>query len=125
MDLKVYDFNTGRISFSKSPRVVDGIEQLTQYIAKLLIQEPGSNIYCPDGGEGVFSSGVDIFLMSNLISENVISYISSQDEKYQNLDDTVKMGTMTNISFTPTETGSKIDIEVYSLKQIMEGENGS
>lgn len=117
MDLRVYDFSSGAVKFSKTPAYINKEEQLAQYIAKLLIQAPRSNIYCPEGGEGIFHMDADLFIASKMIVQHLSQYIYEQDEEASQLDPSVKLGSLDNIHVDYKNGTRRINIVVYNAEQ--------
>lgn len=117
MDLKVYDFNTGSISFSKHPSSVKGAEEIAQYIAKLLLQLPGSNPNSPDGGVGIFKGANDFFVMADAAIEDLMKYIYEQQTLYPDISDDMKLGNIDIADITYENGIKKINLDILTETQ--------
>lgn len=117
MDLRVYDFSTGTVKFNRTPAYINKEEQLAQYIAKLLIQAPESNIYSPEGGEGIFNMEADLFIASKMIAQHMAEYIYEQDEGSPQLSDAVKLGKLDDIHVDYKNGMRRINIVIYNTEQ--------
>ena len=117
MDLKVFDFATNKVSFSRTPSLVNGAEQLAQYVAKLLIQRPGTNLGSPEGGAGIFASDVDFFVVANAAIEDVANYIHEQQSLYPGLEETVQLSDLANMDIDYTGGMRKINIDIITMAE--------
>ena len=118
MDLRIYDYENNMVTFSKTPSYVTGVEQLAQYITKLLLQEPESNLYSPDGGEGIFNMEADLFVANKMIIDSITKYVTEQDSEQSQLDDSVKLGDLTDMHIDYKDGYRRINLILYNAEQV-------